>query len=216
MNERESLARGHVPVINLSEQDRLRIRLGAVSVDSIPRGGGRALFELFSSRNEPATALTITVEAPEFRAAAAGAIPEPDYEQITVEAAARLREDLKAMIESLDGMADEVRRRGRPLPGGGPGVVLEPEHRGDPGPPYWLVRQDPSDPTSGGSLFEQTEAPGDTLCGTCKTPIAKGAPCYAIYVSCETRELLGYRCTKSICINGELIDELPPGAKRVK
>ena len=127
MNEREAVARGHVPVINLSEQDRIRIRLGAVSVDSIPRGGGRALFELFSSRNEPATALTITVEAPVFRAAAAGAIPEPDYEQITVEAAARLREDLQAMIESLDGMTDEVRRRGRPLPGGGPGVVLEPE-----------------------------------------------------------------------------------------
>jgi hypothetical protein len=32
-----------------------------------------------------ATALTITVEAPEFHAAAAGAIPEPDHEQITAE-----------------------------------------------------------------------------------------------------------------------------------
>jgi hypothetical protein len=37
-----------------------------------------------------ATALTITVEAPEFHAAAAGAIPEPDHEQITAEAFARL------------------------------------------------------------------------------------------------------------------------------
>lgn len=119
-------------------------------------------------------------------------------------------------MRGLDGMADEVRRRGRALPGGGLGVVLEPEHRGDPGPPYWLVSQDPSDPTNGGSLFEQTKAPIDTACGTCKTPIVKGAPCYAIYVSPENRGLLGYRCTKSICIDGELIDELPPGAKRVK
>ena len=38
----------------------------------------------------------------------------------TVEATAWLREDLLAMIESLDGMVDDVRRRP-----GGSGVVLE-------------------------------------------------------------------------------------------
>ena len=30
------------------------------------------------------------------------------------------------------------------------------------------------------------------------------------------KELLGHRCTKRICIDGERIDELPPDAKRVK
>jgi hypothetical protein len=40
MNDRVSVAGSHVPVVFLSEQDRLRIRLGAVSVDSIPGGGG--------------------------------------------------------------------------------------------------------------------------------------------------------------------------------
>jgi hypothetical protein len=52
MNDRVSVAGSHVPVVFLSEQDRLRIRLGAVSVDSIPGGGGRALFELFATGNE--------------------------------------------------------------------------------------------------------------------------------------------------------------------
>lgn len=76
---------------------------------------------------------------------------------------------------------------------------------------YYLVQQDPSDPTAGGRLFEQTTAPGDTSCGTCKAPIAKGDQCYAIYVSSENRDLLGYRCTKRICRDGERIDKLPPG-----
>lgn len=31
-----------MPVVHLMEEDRLRIRLRAVSVDDIPRGGGRA------------------------------------------------------------------------------------------------------------------------------------------------------------------------------
>ena len=116
MNERESELRGRVPDVYLGDEERLRIRLCSVSVDSIPRCGGRALFEVFSTRNELATALTITVEAPKFRAAAASAIPEPNYEQITAEAVARLREDLRVMLEALDGMPDDVLRRGRPFP----------------------------------------------------------------------------------------------------
>ena len=67
-----------------------------------------------------------------------------------------------------------------------------------------------------GSLFEQTTAPGDTACGTCKTPIAAGDTCYAIYVAPENRDLLGYRCTKSLCIDGERIDDLPPDAEPVQ
>ena len=138
MNERESVVwvGGRVPELHLLDKDRLRIRLGAVSVDSIPRGGGRALFELFSSRHEHATpALTITVEAPKFRAAAAGGIPEPNYEQITAEAVARLREDLLAMIEALDGMPDDVRRRGRPIWPDQPGVIMPRERHSDPALP---------------------------------------------------------------------------------
>lgn len=134
--------------------DRLRIRLRAVSEDSIPRGGGRALFELCQARPEHATpVLTIVVEAPEFRAAAAEEIPKPNYEAITTEAIARLRENLRAMIEALDGIPDDLRRRGRPLlPSDGRGVVM-PEERSDPGPPYWSLRTDPFDPTARGSLF---------------------------------------------------------------
>ena len=180
--------------IYLADHDHLRIRLLSVSVDSIPKGGGRALFEL-STMHEHQAALVLTVEAPEFRAAAAGRIPERKYAEITAEAAARLREDLQAMIEAVDGMAEQVRRTGLPrIP------------KRDPGPPYYRVRMDPSDPTGRGSLFEQTTAPGDTTCGTCKTPIAAADTCYAIYVSPENRDLLGYRCTKSLCIDGERID----------
>ena len=150
MNERESELRGRVPDVYLGDEERLRIRLCSVSVDSIPRGGGRALFEVFSTRNELATALTITVEAPKFRAAAASAIPEPNYEQITAEAVARLREDLRAMLEALDGMPDDVLRRGRPFPDDR-GVEMPREGEkghGDPGPPYWAFRMDPADPTA--------------------------------------------------------------------
>ena len=81
------------PVLYLADHDHLRIRLLSVSVDSIPKGGGRALFE-FSTMDEHQAALVLTVEAPEFRAAAAGRIPERKYAEITAEAAARLREDL--------------------------------------------------------------------------------------------------------------------------
>ena len=67
-----------VPEGHLFEQDRLRIRLCAVGVDSIPGGGGRALFEVFSTGHEDQPpVLTITVEASAFRAAAAGGIPSP-------------------------------------------------------------------------------------------------------------------------------------------
>ena len=191
------------PVLYLADHDHLRIRLLSVSVDSIPKGGGRALFEL-STMDEHQAALVLTVEAPEFRAAAAGRIPERKHAEITAEAAARLREDLQAMIEAVDGMAEQVRRMGLP-----------PIPKRDTGPPYYLVRMDPSDPTARGSLFEQTTAPGDTTCGTCKTPIAAGDTCYAIYVSPENKELLGFRCTESLCIDGERIDELPPGAEPV-
>ena len=55
-------------VLYLADHDHLRIRLLSVSVDSIPNGGGRALFEL-STMHEHETALVLTVEAPEFRAA---------------------------------------------------------------------------------------------------------------------------------------------------
>ena len=47
-------------------------------------------------------------------------ISYPGSRSATVEATAWLREDLLAMIESLDGMVDDVRRRP-----GGSGVVLE-------------------------------------------------------------------------------------------
>ena len=214
MNARESVMTGRVPDVYLGDEERLRIRLCSVSVDSIPRGGGRASFELFSTRNEFATTLTITVEAPRFRAAAAGGIPEPYYEQITAEAVARLREDLRAMLQALGDMPEDVGRRGRPFPDGS-GVEM-PTERGDPGPPYWAFRMDPSDPTATGSLLVQATAPKDTACGTCKTPIAKGESCYEIYVSPEDKILLGYRCSKSLCIDGERIDELPPGAERVQ
>ena len=95
--------------VYLADHDHLRIRLLSVSVDSIPKGGGRALFEL-STMDEHQAAFVLTVEAPEFRAAAAGRIPERKYAEITAEAAARLREDLQAMIEAVDGMAEQVRR----------------------------------------------------------------------------------------------------------
>ena len=54
------------------------------------------------------------LEAPQFRAAAAGGIPRSDVVPIVAEAAARLRKDLLAMIEVVDGMAAEVRRSGLP------------------------------------------------------------------------------------------------------
>ena len=91
-----------------------------------------------------------------------------------------------------------------------------PTERGDPGPPYWAFRMNPSDPTATGSFLVQATAPKDTACGTCKTPIAKGKSCYEIYVSPEDKTLLGYRCSKSLCIDGERIDELPPAAERVQ
>ena len=75
---------------------------------------------------------------------------------------------------------------------------------------------DPADPAAKGIRFVQATVPSDTVCGTCKTPIAKGDPRYEIYVSPEDRPLLGYRCTKSICIDDVWIDELPPDAKRVQ
>ena len=83
---------------------------------------------------------------------------------------------------------------------------------------YYRRRMDPSDPTACGSYFDQTTAPNDTECGTCKTPIAKGVACHAVYVSIEHRKLLGYRCTKSVCIDGEPVpaDELPPGLEPIR
>ena len=103
--------------LHLMDHDHLRIRLNTASVDNIVDGGGRAIFELYSTGNEHETApLTITVEAPKFRAASAGRIPNPEYAAITSEAAARLREDLLAMIEAVNGMADQVRRKGLPPP----------------------------------------------------------------------------------------------------
>lgn len=99
------------------EEDRLRIRMGAVSVDSIPGGGGRATFELFlAARREQEPALSITVEAPKFRAAATGAIPEQNYPQVAAETVERLREDLQVMLMSLKGMENEVLLRGSYLP----------------------------------------------------------------------------------------------------
>ena len=101
--------------LHLMDDDHLRIRLTSVSVDEIVDGGGRALLEIYSTRYEHETAaLTITVEAPQFRAAAAGGIPRPDVVPIVAEATARLRKDLLAMIEVVDGMAEEVRRSGLP------------------------------------------------------------------------------------------------------
>ena len=91
-------------------------------------------------------------------------------------------------------------------------VTVRPNPPGS-SPPYYLHRMDPSDPTARASLFEQTTAPADTTCGHCKDPIAKGDECYAAYVSPEDRELLGHRCTKSVCIDGERLDELPPGKR---
>lgn len=106
-----------IPRIHLMEEDRLRIRIGAVRVDSIPGGGGRAIFELFSTsyKNE-VPALTIILEAPRFRAAAAGAIPEQNYAQVTAEAVERLREDLQVMLMSLKGMENDVLLRWPHLP----------------------------------------------------------------------------------------------------
>ena len=46
----------------LADDDHLRIRLLSVSVDSIPKGGGRAAFEL-STMHEHQAALVLTVEA---------------------------------------------------------------------------------------------------------------------------------------------------------
>ena len=101
--------------LHLMDDDHLRIRLNTASVDSIVDGGGRAIFELYSTEHEHETApLTITVEAPKFRAAAAGTRPQPEYAAITAEAAERLREDLQEMIEALGWMADRVRRKALP------------------------------------------------------------------------------------------------------
>ena len=135
------------PVLYLADHDHLRIRLLSVSVDSIPKGGGRALFEL-STMDEHQAALVLTVEAPEFRAAAAGRIPERKYAEITAEAAARLREDLQAMIEAVDGMAEQVRRTGLP-----------PIPKRDTGPPYYRVRMDPPTPPPGGASSSRPLAP---------------------------------------------------------
>ena len=98
----------------MEEGERLRIRMASVGVDSTAGGGGRALFELFVEGRDNDPILTIVQEAPAFRAAAASGIPEPDYERVTAEATARLREDLEVMIEALAGMEDDIRRRGRP------------------------------------------------------------------------------------------------------
>ena len=111
----EDLPGTPIRVVHLMDNDHLCLRLTSVSVDQITDGGGRALFELFSSKHERETAaLTIIVEAPEFRAASAGGIPDPKYAEITAEATARLRTDLLAMIAALDGMAEQVRLKGLP------------------------------------------------------------------------------------------------------
>ena len=97
----------------LADHDHLRIRQLSVSVDSIPNGGGRA---------------------------AAGRIPERKHAEITAEAAARLREDLQAMIKAVDGRAEQVRRIGLP-----------PIPKRDTGPPYYLGRTLPTPPPGGAS-----------------------------------------------------------------
>ena len=101
--------------LHLMDDEHLHIRLVTASVDDIVDGGGRAIFELYSTRTENQTApLTLTIEAPKFRAASAGSTPQPDYAAITTEATARLRADLLAMADAVGGIADEVLRNGLP------------------------------------------------------------------------------------------------------
>ena len=84
------------------------------------------------------------------------------------------------------------------------------------GPPYFVYQMDPSDPTCRGDYFVEATAPSDTSCGTCKTPIPKSAPCFEIYLlhtegdPDSAKELLGYRCTNTSCIDGKRLDSLPP------
>lgn len=86
------------------EHQTLGIRLAGVSVDDIEKGGGRAIFELYrhGDAHGEQPYLSIVQEAPDFRAAQAGAVPKPDTAAILAEATARLRKNLQAIIETLD------------------------------------------------------------------------------------------------------------------
>ena len=82
----------------------------------------------------------------------------------------------------------------------------------DPGPPYYLRRYDPADPTRKGNHHVQVMVDTDTTCGTCKRSISVGIACTAIYlVKVRKGTLLGHRCLGE-CTEGRRIVELPPGS----
>ena len=110
------MADAYMPAIHLKQENRLRIRLCSVTVDSISGGGARLMLELFTTGHAEGDGtkrvLTVVQEAPAYRATPVD--NKPDYAQVTAEATARLREDLLTIIESLESMEGDVRRRGRP------------------------------------------------------------------------------------------------------
>ena len=82
----------------------------------------------------------------------------------------------------------------------------------DPGPPYYVRRYDPTDPTREGNYYVQVTVEADTTCGTCKQPLPAGTACTAVYLARDRKgTLLGHRCLGE-CTEGRRINELPPGA----
>ena len=97
-----------VHLVQDEEHQKLGIRLVDVSVDEIAGAGGRAIFELYRAGDEGGQQpyLTIVQEAPTFRAALAGRVPDPDTAApaILAEATERLRGNLLDLIEALGKM----------------------------------------------------------------------------------------------------------------
>ena len=110
---------------------------------------------------------------------------------------------------------------GRAGPGHGDGTIdinfdigcdgTQREQPEAPGPPYYLRRYDPTDPTRKGNYHVRVMVDIDTTCGTCKRLISVVTACTAIYLAKGRKgTLFGHRCLGE-CTEGRRIDELPPG-----
>ena len=85
-----------------------------------------------------------------------------------------------------------------------------------PGPPYYVRKYHPTDPTRTGNYYIHVTVDADTVCGTCKRPISAGTACTEVYLASGRKgSLLGHRCLGE-CTDGRRIDELPPGVVPVR
>ena len=73
------------------------------------------------------------------------------------------------------------------------------------GPPYTIVRRDPSEPTSLGCFYLEREGDAPTVCSRCKGRIPAGEVRLEVYS--DEKKLLGHRCME--CGDGDTVYSLP-------